>query len=221
LDIFEFVQNSQITELHGQKVWEDAVNIQNDNYVTGDPAFAVDRQGIVVYWNEAAEQALGYPSSEALGEKCWRLLTGQDSFGNRYCGRHCPLMEMAFLHEPVHNFLTTFATASHQNQQFSISCLTVFDQPGDEMLLHICHPENEALQAGNNQIPADVDPSTLSHREIEVLELLAEKVSTKNIATRLDISIRTVRTHIQHLMYKLRVHKRNEAIEVSKQLKLI
>jgi DNA-binding CsgD family transcriptional regulator len=197
------------------------VNIQNDHYVTGDPAFAVDRRGVVVYWNEAAEQALGYPGSEALGEKCWRLLAGQDSFGNRYCVRHCPLIEMAFLHEPVHNFLTTFETASHQNQQFSISCLTVFDQPGDEMLLHICHLENEPLQAANNQIPADVDPSTLSHREIEVLELLAEKVSTKNIATRLDISIRTVRTHIQHLMYKLRVHKRCEAIEVSKQLELI
>ena len=197
------------------------MNIQADNYLTGDPAFAVDRHGVVVYWNEAAEQALGYPGSEALGEKCWKLLAGQDSFGNRYCVRHCPLREMAFLHEPVHNFLTTFGTASHQTQQFSVSCLTVFDQPGDEMLLHICHAENEPHEAGDNQVHSDVDPETLSHREVEVLALLAEKVSTKNIAARLEISIRTVRTHIQHLMYKLRVHKRSKAIEVGKQLKLI
>ncbi len=204
------------------------MNIQSDHYVTGDPAFAVDRSGVVIYWNAAAEQTLGYSSAEAMGQECWKLLSGQDSFGNRYCVRHCPLREMAFLHEPVHHFLTTFETASHQTQQYSISCLTVFDQPGDEMLLHICHPENEPLEAGNNQIPAsnnlahaDVDPSTLSQREIEILELLAEKVSTRDIATRLDISIRTVRTHIQHLMYKLRVHKRCEAVEVGKHLKLI
>jgi DNA-binding CsgD family transcriptional regulator len=213
--------NHSNTELHGQEVWEDTVNIQKDHYVTGDPAFAVDRRGVVIYWNAAAEQTLGYSSSEAMGQKCWRLLSGQDSFGNRYCVRHCPLREMAFLHEPVHHFLTTFETASHQAQQYSISCLTVFDQPGDEMLLHICHPENEPLEAGNNQVHADVDPSTLSQREIEILELLAEKVSTKDIATRLDISIRTVRTHIQHLMYKLRVHKRCEAVEVGKHLRLI
>jgi DNA-binding CsgD family transcriptional regulator len=197
------------------------VNIRPDNYLTGDPAFAVDRRGEVVFWNEAAEQTLGYPRTEALGEKCWKLLSGQDTYGNRYCVRHCPLREMAFLHEPVHNFLTTFGTASHQTQQFSISCLVVFDEPGEEMLLHICHPENEPLETGENQIPADIDPEALSEREIEVLSLLAEKVSTRDVAKRLDISIRTVRTHIQHLMYKLRVHKRGEAILAGKRLRLI
>ena len=51
--------------------------------------------------------------------------------------------------------------------------------------------------------------------------LLADRVRTKDIATTLNISIRTVRTHIQHLLYKLQVHKRSEAIQVGKRLKLI
>ena len=64
-------------------------------------------------------------------------------------------------------------------------------------------------------------PGALSQREIEVLELLADKVKTKDIATRMSISIRTVRTHIQHLLTKMQVHKRKEAIELGKRLKLI
>jgi DNA-binding CsgD family transcriptional regulator len=206
---------------------EDTVNIQTDNIMTGDPAFAVNRRGIVTYWNPAAEQSLGYSNSEAVGKKCWELLCGQDSNGNRYCVRHCPLREMAFRHEPVHGFQVSFITASHQPKDFSIGCLAVFDETGDEMLLHICHPENGCLEPVNYQIPAEHQvlaeehTEPLSQREMEVLSLLAEKVSTKAIADRLGISIRTVRTHIQHLMYKLHVHKRLDAIEVANRYNLI
>ena len=69
--------------------------------------------------------------------------------------------------------------------------------------------------------PASISLGTLSQREIEVLALLADKTSTREIASTLSISIRTVRTHIQHLMYKLQVHKRLDAIEVGKRYKLI
>lgn len=194
---------------------------QTRNYVTGDPAFAVDRHGVIIYWNEAAEKTLQYPASKALGQKCWRLLAGQDSQGNRYCSRHCPLMEMAFLHEPVHGFHSTFKIGAHEQMQFDVTCLTVFDNPGDEMLLHICHPDNATTETGNIPAPNVVEPDTLSQRELEVLTLLADKVKTRDIAAKLDISIRTVRTHIQHLMYKLRVHKRCDALKVGKRLKLI
>ena len=197
------------------------MNIQTERYITGEPAFAVDRHGIVVLWNDAAEHTFGHACTDALGKKCWELMCGHDSNGNRYCFEHCPLIEMAFLHEPVHNFKTFFETASHQQKPFSVSCLTVFNEPGDEMLLHICHPESTPLEKGPHQVPAQTCPDNLSPREIEVLALLAERAKTRDIASRLNISIRTVRTHIQHLMYKLRVHKRQEAIRTGKRLKLI
>jgi len=197
------------------------MNIQNDHYITGEPTFAVDRRGIVVLWNDAAEHTFGHARTDALGKKCWELMCGHDTNGNRYCFEHCPLIEMAFLHEPVNNFKTSFETASHQQKRFSVSCLTVLDEPGDEMLLHICHPESKSLEKGPHQVPAQTCSDNLSPREIEVLVLLAEKVKTRDIASILNISIRTVRTHIQHLMYKLRVHKRQEAIRAGKRLKLI
>jgi DNA-binding CsgD family transcriptional regulator len=197
------------------------VGIQTDHYITGDPAFAVNREGEVVLWNAAAEQSLGYTSAEALGSKCWDLLCGQDANGNRYCVKHCPLIEMAFLHEPVNAFTSSFGTASHGKKQFSVSCLTVFDEPGDEMLLHICHPEDAPVKARSYRQPVTAPADALSQRELEVVTLLSSGVSTRNIASQLSISIRTVRTHIQHLMYKLRVHKRRDAIEAARRLKLI
>ena len=197
------------------------MNIQADHYITGDPAFAVDRHGSIVLWNVAAEQIFGYSNAEALDKKCWELMCGHDINGNRYCFEHCPLIEMAFLHEPVHAFHTSFENAAHQQEPYSVSCLTVFDEPGDEMLLHICRPEKGSPDENSGQTPLDTQPDKLSQREIEILVLLAEKVKTQDIADRLSISIRTVRTHIQHLMYKLRVHKRHDAILAAKQLNLI
>ena len=87
-------------------------------------------------------------------------MCGHDVNGNRYCFKHCPLIEMAFLHEPVHAFQTSFENASHQQKPFSVSCLTVFDEPGDEMLLHICHPEQNHSANG----PSTTSPSTSPRR---------------------------------------------------------
>lgn len=197
------------------------MDTQTSHYITGDPAFAVDPRGVIVLWNEAAEKSFGVPGPEALGKKCWNLLSGEDKFGNRYCCRHCPIREMGARHEPVHSFQSTFKSASGEPEQFAVSCVTVYDEPGSEMLLHICHPDNQPMTPENNQAVTRSHLGELSERELEILGLLADRVRTKDIATTLDISIRTVRTHIQHVMYKLQVHKRSEAIKVGKRLKLI
>jgi len=48
--------------------------------------------------------------------------------------------------------------------------------------------------------------SVLSNREREVLQLISEGKSTKNIAHHLDVSIKTIETHRQQIMNKLRIH---------------
>jgi DNA-binding NarL/FixJ family response regulator len=57
--------------------------------------------------------------------------------------------------------------------------------------------------------------AALTNREREVLMLLAEGVRQSEIATRLFISAKTVATHIQHILLKLGVHSRAEAIAVA------
>jgi len=64
---------------------------------------------------------------------------------------------------------------------------------------------------GNGNGARDVDIS-LSPREREILALLAEGRSQKQIAVELVISPKTVATHIQHLLSKLGVHSRAEAV---------
>jgi DNA-binding NarL/FixJ family response regulator len=52
----------------------------------------------------------------------------------------------------------------------------------------------------------------LTAREREVLALLASGLSTKQIATELVISPRTLGTHVQHILGKLGVHSRAQAV---------
>jgi len=46
----------------------------------------------------------------------------------------------------------------------------------------------------------------LTSREVELLQLIAEGKANKQIASELDISIKTVEKHRQHLMEKLNIH---------------
>jgi DNA-binding NarL/FixJ family response regulator len=54
--------------------------------------------------------------------------------------------------------------------------------------------------------PEEGPLAKLSSRQREVLQLIAEGYSAKDIATRLDLSVRTVETHRAQLMTKLDIH---------------
>jgi len=63
---------------------------------------------------------------------------------------------------------------------------------------------NEYIQPAKDQVLAD--RTELSLREREVLQLIAEGHSTKDIADSLNISIKTVETHRKHIMEKANLH---------------
>ena len=65
---------------------------------------------------------------------------------------------------------------------------------------------------GNGRQPRE---AKLSPREREILELLAEGQTQKEIAAELVISPKTVGTHIQHVLAKLGVHSRAQAVAVA------
>ncbi|MBI1806098.1 MAG: response regulator transcription factor [Ignavibacteria bacterium] len=54
--------------------------------------------------------------------------------------------------------------------------------------------------------------SSLTDREIEILQSLVDGCSYKMIADRHNISIETVRNHIKHIYEKLHVHSKSEAV---------
>lgn len=61
----------------------------------------------------------------------------------------------------------------------------------------------------------------ITGREREVLQLLADGRSNKEIAARLGLSPNTVKTHVARLFEKLRVARRTEAIQLARELGLV
>ncbi|MDX9850665.1 MAG: response regulator transcription factor [Anaerolineaceae bacterium] len=60
------------------------------------------------------------------------------------------------------------------------------------------------------------DLAQLSPRELEVLNLVAEGKSDKEIAQMLSLSINTIKTHLRNILSKLQVGNRKEAARVAK-----
>jgi DNA-binding NarL/FixJ family response regulator len=73
----------------------------------------------------------------------------------------------------------------------------------------------------NKRREMDSQLESLTAREKEVLRLVAEGISSRNIGSRLGISYTTVRTHIRSLGSKLGVHSKLEAIVKARELALI
>ncbi len=73
--------------------------------------------------------------------------------------------------------------------------------------------ESEVLQALSQDAPGALDPvATLTLRQREILRLLAEGLSAKQIASRLDISPRTVEFHKYRMLESLGIKGNAELI---------
>ncbi len=79
----------------------------------------------------------------------------------------------------------------------------------------------QALQDGRMRRFEPPPLPDLTTRELEVLRLLAEGLSSKQIAMRLDLSPETVRDYTKKLYLKLDAHGRVEALEQARRLGLI
>jgi NarL family two-component system response regulator LiaR len=61
----------------------------------------------------------------------------------------------------------------------------------------------------------------ITSREIEVLALMSAGHSNEEIARRLFLSLNTVKSHVSHILSKLEVTRRTQAIEKARSLRLI
>jgi NarL family two-component system response regulator LiaR len=66
------------------------------------------------------------------------------------------------------------------------------------------HPEEPSKTAEG--------PDQITERELEVLRLAAKGLSNRDIARQLDISVRTVQTHLSNVFNKMGVGSRTEAV---------
>ena len=61
----------------------------------------------------------------------------------------------------------------------------------------------------------------ITPREYEVLELIDQGLSTKEIADKLFVSTSTIKTHTSNILSKLDARRRTEAIKRAKELRLL
>ena len=61
----------------------------------------------------------------------------------------------------------------------------------------------------------------ITPRELEILELIAEGLSNKEIAARVYVSENTVKTHSSRVFDKLGARRRTQAVQMGKELRLI
>jgi DNA-binding CsgD family transcriptional regulator len=66
-----------------------------------------------------------------------------------------------------------------------------------------------------------VESLGITPRELEILELIAQGLSNKEIADRVFVSENTVKTHSSRVFDKLGAKRRTQAVQVGKELRLI
>ena len=68
---------------------------------------------------------------------------------------------------------------------------------------------------------ASVERLGLTPRELEILQLIAEGLSTREIAARIFVSENTVKTHSANLFTKLGARRRTQAVQIAKEAGVI
>ena len=99
----------------------------------------------------------------------------------------------------------------------------VRDAHAGEMLLpHAVAVElAHRVAGGRRQAARPTDVHALTPREIEVLQALVEGRSSRDICADLYIAPNTLRTHVQNLLSKLRVHSKLEAVAYALKQQLV
>lgn len=175
-----------------------------DAFRSGDALFAYDADMRVLLWNSEAERLTGIPAAEAIGRSCWDVLHGVDERGALICHAGCSGARLAREGWPVPCSRMLIRTAEGR-KRVSVSTLSVRLPDTEPIVLQLMR-NGEAV--GNGRQPE----SRLTPRQREVLQLLADGVAAKVIATRLRIREVTVRNHIQAILTELRCHSQLEAV---------
>ncbi len=191
---------------------------------SGDGVYAVDHDQTIIFWNRTAERLLGYRPSDVIGRKCYDVIAGGDHLGHPFCGSDCPVIECARKGRAPDNYDVHTRTASGRPRWINVSIVVlkgrrrrstvavhlfrdITDKRRREMRLTRLLPDSPAVVTETEDAP-----SRLTRREAEVLQLLASGLATPRIAEILGVSRTTVRNHIEHLLAKLGVHSKLEAL---------
>ncbi len=88
-------------------------------------------------------------------------------------------------------------------------------------LLAVCEAEEHKREDTSSRPPAQPLLEPLSHRELEVLRLMAQGLSNQEMSERLFLALDTVKGHNRKIFGKLQVQRRTEAVARARELGLL
>lgn len=101
----------------------------------------------------------------------------------------------------------------HLNLEYALDLLSAFAQDQD------VHERAMSAMARQTRAEGYIDP--LTERELEVLALLADGLSNKELAARLVVAPSTIKQHLKNIYAKLDVHNRTEAVTRAREFNLL
>ena len=165
----------------------------------GVPSYVLDETGVVRWMNPAAEQLLG----DVRGRHFTSVVAPEDR----------PRARELFAQKMLGTSPATEATAhlvSAAGKRVAVEVSGVALRNGETVVGVF-----GLLEERPDDSPA-APPPHLTPRQVEVLRLLEQGRSTKQIAAELHLSTETVRNHIRRLFQALGVHSRLEAVAAAR-----
>jgi len=201
---------------------------------TADGLFVVDCNQRIVHWNEAAEEMLGLKAEDVTGKPCHEVLGGRDSQNYRFCRQNCPVTQNARRGRTTADYDIIATARDGTDLWANVSIMLVKEDARQPLVMHVFRDvterrrvetlarrameslrEMEEAPRGDESGPEEARPTplpSLSRRELQVLQLMAVGLSTKDIADNLGISAITARNHITHVIAKLGASNRLQAV---------
>jgi PAS domain S-box-containing protein len=115
---------------------------------TGSGVWAVDASQRIVFWNQAAQDLLGFTPDQALGQLCYQLLAGQDTQGQPFCQAECRRIQRARQRDPVQGFEMLVRGQDGELSRIGVSIVVIPVGAQDNTpaaLVHIFRPIGKAL----------------------------------------------------------------------------
>jgi PAS domain S-box-containing protein len=166
------------------------------------PAVILNR-GAVTWSNRAATSAFG----EILGEPFASVVANEDaSLVHRQLERK--LHGLAFTDYEADVF-----TRDGKRRRAEISSVRIPDGNACSAIFGLVRPGPPEIESRHS--------TKLTHRQLEMLHLLAEGAATGDIAAQLHLSRETVRNHVRNIFRALGVHSRLEAVLLAYQTGLL
>ena len=183
----------------------------------GCPVLLTDEHGCLIQCNRSADTLFDGQLTPRLGNRCWETVGFLTPHGARFCRSSCPVQRAARAGKTLGR--QRVAMPREDRDPLDLELLTFLmpsGRGGRRAVLHLALVD----ETRTSRAPGPFGPGAwntphlrrLTPREREILGFLSQGAETRVIASELCISPTTVRNHVQHILSKLEVHGRLEAI---------